>query len=91
MTTENANILSKAVNIAALTEGDARRLPIKKVAIKKPLKNNNIKLILMVIKQRDENHSAPRRSRFCVMVLPMRDGVPSEYPITRQNARQRPT
>ncbi len=42
-------------------------------------------------KQRNENHSAPRRSRFCVMVLPIRDGVASEYPITHQNARHRPT
>ena len=88
-TTENAKTPSTVVNIAELAKGAGLRLP-PKIAIKKPIKKNKIKLRVVEIKQRNENHSAPRRSRFCVMVLPMRDGVPSEYPITRQNARQRP-
>ena len=88
--TENAKTPSTVVNIAALAKGDGPRLPVKKV-IKKPTKKIKIQLRLVEIKQRNENHSAPRRSRFCVIVLPMRDGVPSEYPITRQNARHLPT
>ena len=89
-TTENAKTRSTVVNIAALAEGAGLRMPIK-ISNNKVTKKNKIKFRLAEIKQRNENQSAPRRPRFCVMVLPIFDGVPSEYPTTRQNARHRPT
>ncbi len=89
-TTENAKTPSTVVNISALAEGAELRLPIK-TGSNKVIKKNKIKFRLAEIKQRNENQSAPRRPRFCVMVLPILDGAPSEYPTTRQNARHRPT